>query len=202
MRDDIVIRKVLMDCPACRHRHFVEERDREVCWSIEKQHILSHERYYHCPFADEEYNEWQTYEMEEESSQNGHDIYRKNNGLLTSIDIFNIRVQYRLSCEELEILLGLKPDSIARYERDIVQSKKEDERLRLVKDDPLKLVVMVSLRRDKFSAQRRREILDRISEVYYEYEAKKILQYTNDHTRERNFNPHTKYVNIHEIWNQ
>ena len=73
MRDDIVIRNVLMDCPACGHRHFVEERDREVCWTIANQNILSHERYYHCPFADEEYNEWQTYEMEEESSQNGHD---------------------------------------------------------------------------------------------------------------------------------
>ena len=46
MRDDIVIRIVLMDCPACGHRHFVEERDREVCRKIYKNDSNSIKLYY------------------------------------------------------------------------------------------------------------------------------------------------------------
>ncbi len=122
MRDDVLIRKVLMDCPACGHRHFVEERDRKVYWRIHDQDVYSHERYFHCAFADEEMNDWQTIEMEEESSENGHDAYRTKLRLFSSKDIYNIRLLYRLSQRELEILLDLEPHTIERYERDTVQS--------------------------------------------------------------------------------
>lgn len=81
MENDVLERSVLMDCPACGHRHFVEERRHMVCWSIKGKHIYSDERYYHCPFADEEYNDWQTIEMEEEGSKIAHDIYRIKHGL-------------------------------------------------------------------------------------------------------------------------
>ena len=99
MNKDKVIRKVFMDCPACGHKHFVEERDRQVSWTIHDQIVYSHERYFHCAFA-KQYNDWQTMEMEEESSRNGHDAYRKTNGLLSSKDIYNIRLRYRLTQRE------------------------------------------------------------------------------------------------------
>lgn len=192
MNKDKVIRKVFMDCPACGHKHFVEERDRQVSWTIHDQIVYSHERYFHCAFA-KEYNDWQTMEMEEESSRNGHDAYRKTNGLLSSKDIYNIRLRYRLSQRELEILLDLERDAIARYEKDIVQSIYVDRMLRCIQRNPLELMTLVSLHRNQFSEIRRKEILDRIAEVIFEEKER-------DKTF-RNINPHPTFVDIHAIWN-
>lgn len=197
MENDVLERSVLMDCPACGHRHFVEERRHIVCWSIKGKHIYSKERYYHCPFADDD---WQTIEMEEEGSKIAHDMYRIKHGLLTSMDIYHLRVLYRLSQRELEILLELEPNAISYYEQEGIQNTFVDWMLRSIQNHPLQLITLLSSHKRDFSVSRINELCERVAELIGDDAGIQIREAFLS-VKRMNINPNRNCVDLHAIWN-
>ena len=162
MEHNKIIRKVQMDCPFCDKVHELEERMRTASIIIKGEQVYYEEAYYFCPESDEEENEFATGKMENVNLLNARNAYRINHGLLTSGEIVEIRERYGLSQIDLARLLGWGEATISRYESKAIQDDAYDNMLRIIKDNPLKVYEFLQKNAEKFSANKRHEIKEKI----------------------------------------
>ena len=120
-------------CTCCMEEH-----------NVKTVHVLEHTilknvpvnyeaAYFYCDMAEELYMD-ETQMRENDILMK--DAYRKEQGLLTSKDIIAIRAKYRISQNDLCVLLGWGGKTITRYESHQVQDKAHDTILKKLDKDP------------------------------------------------------------------
>ena len=77
-----LIRKVRLDCPICGKTHEVEERKDTTTTIIKGEEVAYEERYYFCPDAKDEENEFVSGEMLDENLSNARMAYQEKKGKL------------------------------------------------------------------------------------------------------------------------
>lgn len=75
IKSDTLIKKVYRSCPLCDKIHEVEERKRITTISLKGEEISYEERFYFCPDADEDENEFETGSMINENLFNARKAY-------------------------------------------------------------------------------------------------------------------------------
>lgn len=169
MEDNILLRRVHMNCPLCDKTHEVEERKRITSIVIKGEEVTYEEKFYFCANADEDENEFETGAMTNENLLNARNAYRIKKGLLTSYEIVEIRECYGLSQVDLAKLLGWGEATISRYESKAIQDEAYDTMLRLVKDNPLLTLEFLEKNADKFTSTKKRQIKSKIIEKLDSY---------------------------------
>ncbi len=169
MEANTLIRKIHMNCPLCNKTHEIEERKRTTTITLKGEEVVYEERFYFCPNADEEENEFETGAMTNENLLNARNAYRIKMGLLTSDEIVAIRENYGLSQVDLAKLLGWGEATISRYESKAIQDEAYDTMLRLLKDNPLQALEFLKKNADEFSTMKRLAIRAKILEKLDSY---------------------------------
>ncbi len=169
MEANTLIRKIHMNCPLCNKTHEIEERKRTTTITLKGEEVVYEERFYFCPNADEEENEFETGAMTNENLLNARNAYRIKMGLLTSDEIVAIRENYGLSQVDLAKLLGWGEATISRYESKAIQDEAYDTMLRLIKDNPLQALEFLKKNADEFSTMKRLAIRAKILEKLDSY---------------------------------
>lgn len=169
MNSGTIIGKAYMLCPLCGKTHEVEERTCISVIEIKGEKVSYKERFYYCPYADEDENEFETGSMTNENLLNARNAYRVKMGLLTSDEIVAIRENYGLSQVDLARLLGWGEATISRYESKAIQDEAYDTMLRLVKDNPLQALELLNKNASKFSDAKLKEIKSKIVEKIDSY---------------------------------
>ncbi len=169
MEANTLIRKIHMNCPLCNKTHEIEERKRTTTITLKGEEVVYEERFYFCPNADEEENEFETGAMTNENLLNARNAYRIKMGLLTSDEIVAIRESYGLSQVDLAKLLGWGEATISRYESKAIQDEAYDTMLRLIKDNPLQALEFLKKNADEFSTMKRLAIRAKILEKLDSY---------------------------------
>ncbi len=164
-----LVRKIHMDCPLCNRLHEVEERRRTAAARVKGEEVICEQRFFRCPDAKGDTDEFETGEAASENQLNARNAYRIRHGLLTSDEIIGIRESYGLSQVDLSRLLGWGEATISRYESKAIQDEAYDTMLRLIKDNPLKALEFLKKNGDKFTVHKRRDIRERIVEKLDSY---------------------------------
>lgn len=162
MYKDKLIKTVHMDCPICDQIHDVEMHTRIAALQIKQDTISYEETYFVCHNTNDEECEFQTVKLVRDNLLNAKDSYRRKNNLLTSTDIVNIRKKYKLSQVELAKLLGWGEATISRYETKAIQDEAHDMMLKIIRDDPLKVLELLRRNKNKFSSKKYLEIKEQI----------------------------------------
>lgn len=164
METNTLIKKIYMECPLCDKAHEIEERKRLTTTILKGEEIIYEERYYFCPNAEEDENEFVSGLMVNENLLNARNAYRIKHGLLTSDEIVAIRESYGLSQVDLAKLLGWGEATISRYETKAIQDEAYDIMLRLIRDNPLQALEFLKKNSEKFQIWKRNEIRSKIVE--------------------------------------
>ena len=149
------IKEVSYNCPLCEKAHKVKVMEEETKALIKNKPIGYKEIYYFCPESDEEFY---PENILDENLIKAIDSYKKQNGLLTSSEIKEIRNYYGLNQKELSNLFGWGDITIQRYENKQIQDETYDEVLRRTKDDPMYLYNELKKHKDKFLVNRFNEL--------------------------------------------
>ena len=169
MESSTLIRKIHMSCPLCEKTHEVEERERLTSIIVKGENVTYEEKFYFCPNANEDENEFVTGAMANKNLLNARNAYRIKMGLLTSDEIIAIRENYGLSQVDLAKLLGWGEATISRYESKAIQDEAYDTMLRLIKDNPLQALEFLKKNSNQFSVTKRLEIREKIVEKLDSY---------------------------------
>lgn len=159
-----LIRKFQMECPICDEIHEIEMRTRIATTIIKGEEVKYKETYYFCSNCDEDENEFVNGKMQNENLMNARNAFRESHDLLTSNEIVAIRESYGLSQVDFARLLGWGEATISRYESKAIQDEAYDNILRIVKENPLAAYEYLQKNCDKFTAQKKFEIKDKIME--------------------------------------
>ena len=128
-----ILKKEKCLCACCMEEHEVETVLLLEHSEFKNTTCEYEAEYQYCDVAEELY-------MTEDQLQNNDtkmkDAYRKASGLLTSEDIYNIRIKYGISQSDLCTLLGWGGKTITRYESHQVQDKAHDAILKKIDHDP------------------------------------------------------------------
>lgn len=118
---------------------------------------------FYCDVAEELY-------MDEQQMQENDirlkDAYRKEQGLLTSSEICNIRSKYRISQRDFCILLGWGGKTITRYEGHQVQDKAHDTILKKIGRDSEWFLSLLSDARESLAVEAYQKYLDAATTLY------------------------------------
>lgn len=118
---------------------------------------------FYCDVAEELY-------MDEQQMQENDirlkDAYRKEQGLLTSSEICNIRSKYRISQRDFCILLGWGGKTITRYEGHQVQDKAHDTILKKIDRDSEWFLSLLSDARESLAVETYQKYLDAATTLY------------------------------------
>lgn len=119
--------------------------------------------YFYCDVAEELY-------MDEKQMQENDirlkDAYRKEQGLLTSSEICNIRSKYRISQRDFCILLGWGGKTITRYEGHQVQDKAHDTILKKIGRDSEWFLSLLNDARESLAVETYQKYLDAATTLY------------------------------------
>ena len=118
-----VIKSEKILCMCCMEEHDVKTVFIEEQTTFKNTKIKYDASYLYCDLAEELYMDEQQIQ---ENDIRMKDAYRKKEGLLTSAQISNIRKKYKISQNDLCILLGWGAKTITRYESHHVQDKAHD----------------------------------------------------------------------------
>jgi len=153
--DKIFIEEVKYSCPICEKVHKVKVYQEPTKALIKKQPIEYLETYYYCPISEEEFYPSQ---ILDNNLLEARDNYRKENNLLTSSEIKEIRKFYGLSQKEFSNILGWGDITIQRYESKSIQEETYNEMIKRAKENPLFLYEELKKHKDRFEDNRYREI--------------------------------------------
>lgn len=160
--NDILLEKELRGCPICGKEHEVEKRKRKSQIKIKDTIVNFDEIYYRCTnVSDDEDNEYVSAIIMDRNLLEAKDVYRKENGLLTSKEIKQVRKKYGLTQAEFSFLLGLGEITITRYETKLIQDETYDKIMRLVYEDAFLALDYLKENKDKFKNIKRYEEIER-----------------------------------------
>lgn len=123
----------ISQCPCCMEKHALKKISLNETTVFKDETVEYIAEYYYCKNADE------TYADEDQISSNDismKNAYRIKMGLLTSIQIADIRRKYNISQSDLCTLLGWGGKTVTRYESHQVQDIAHDTILRKLDKDP------------------------------------------------------------------
>ena len=170
---DVLIEKVMMECPMCDETHLVEKRTRTSKVNIKGETIEYLETYYRCT-EDEESFAFIPAKLMDENLFAARNAYRVAHGLLTSQEIVQLRKKFGLTQKELALLLGWGEITITRYETKQIQNETHDSMLKAVRKNALEARKLLERNKDSFEVNRYLEILkviddeiERTSVVYF-----------------------------------
>jgi putative zinc finger/helix-turn-helix YgiT family protein len=164
-------------CAFCGEIHEVEVYEERAETIIEGTPIQYNEIYYYCRIEDDEFIPAKLL------SQNllaAKDAFRKNNGLLTSKEIKDIRDMYNLTQKEFSNMLGWGDATVQRYEKKSIQDETYDQKIRQVKDNPKLALEELEKHKDKFTEEifleTQQLILKLIKEKSIKYFKKQVIE--------------------------
>jgi putative zinc finger/helix-turn-helix YgiT family protein len=155
MDDKVFVEEIKYNCPICEEVHKVKVYKEPTKALVKKQPVEYIETYYYCPISEEEFYPSQVLNV---NLLEARDSYRKNNNLLTSIEIKEIRKFYGLNQKEFSNIFGWGDITIQRYETKLIQEETYNEMIKRAKDDPLFLYEELKKHKDKFEENRFNEI--------------------------------------------
>ncbi len=120
-------------CLCCMEEHKVKTVLIKETATFKNKKVTYEASYLYCNTVEELYMDEQ---QMQENDLRLKDAYRKSEGLLTSKDISSIRTKYKISQNDLCILLGWGGKTITRYESHQVQDKAHDTILKKLDQDP------------------------------------------------------------------
>lgn len=158
-----VLNKEYKLCLNCMEEHEVLTV-KVVEKNIFKGEEISYEATYeYCENTDE------YYASEEQITKNDMSMkiaYRENKGLLTPMQINEIRCKYGISQSDLSDLLGWGAKTITRYEGHHVQDVAHDSILRKISEDPEWYLELLETSKDKFSESTYKKYRDAALKLY------------------------------------
>ena len=179
-----VIRKVRKLCICCMEEHEVQIVRVQEHTNFKGMVIDYTAEYEYCEKADEYVAEG---DMISHNDIAMKDAYRKENQLLTSMEIGNIRSKYGISQTDLASLLGWGGKTITRYESHQVQDRAHDFILRKIDGDPEWFLELLCQGREKVSEPAYKK--------YYEIVAKRYEDRQDDYLRKSIFAQYIRYEN-------
>lgn len=152
-------------CSCCMEEHEVKTVLIKEQVTFKNRQVEYEASYLFCDLAGELY-------MDERQMKDNDirlkDAYRKNVGLLTSVEISGIRAKYGISQRDLCVLLGWGGKTITRYESHQVQDKAHDTILKKINQDPEWFLSLLNDARVNLSAESYRKYLEAATDLYEE----------------------------------
>lgn len=148
--------RVIYDCPLCDEEHEVVLMTEIYKTSCKDDIVEVENTYYFCERTEEQFVSGK---MMNKNLLKIKDSYRKKHDLLISSEIINIREHYNLTQKEFSNLFGWEDDTIRRYERKAIQDEVHDQLIRKASNDPLFIIELLELNKDKFELDRFNELL-------------------------------------------
>lgn len=150
-------------CVCCMEEHDVKTVIVEEQTTFKNTKIEYEASYLYCDLAEELYMDEQ---QMQENDIRMKDAYRTEKGLLTSTQISNIRKKYKISQNDLCILLGWGAKTITRYESHYVQDKAHDAILKKIDQDPEWFLSLLDEVKDKLSYKAYQKYLKTATKLY------------------------------------
>lgn len=150
-------------CVCCMEEHDVKTVIVEEQTTFKNTKIEYEASYLYCDLAEELYMDEQ---QMQENDIRMKDAYRTEKGLLTSTQISNIRKKYKISQNDLCILLGWGAKTITRYESHHVQDKAHDTILKKIDQDPEWFLSLLDEVKDKLPYKAYQKYLRTATELY------------------------------------
>ncbi len=150
-------------CPCCMEEHEVKTVLIKEQATFKKVKVTYDAVYYYCDMAEELYMDEQQIK---ENDVRLKDAYRKAEGLLTSVEIRNIRAKYGISQSDLCLLLGWGAKTITRYESHQVQDKAHDTILKKIDRDPEWFLSLLYDAKESLAKDTYQKYFDRATAVY------------------------------------
>lgn len=150
-------------CSCCMEEHEVKTVLIMERATFKNRSVDYEAAYLFCELAEELY-------MDEQQLQDNDirlkDAYRRKEGLLTSSDISKIRAKYRISQNDLCMLLGWGAKTITRYESHQVQDKAHDTILKKIDQDPEWFLSLLDNAKDNLSSDSYQKYLETATSLY------------------------------------
>lgn len=150
-------------CSCCMEEHEVKTVLVKEQASLKNSTVEYEASYLFCETAEELY-------MDEQQINDNDirlkDAYRKQEGLLTSAQIGEIRAKYGISQSDLCLLLGWGGKTITRYESHQVQDKAHDTILKKIDQDPEWFISLLNAARSCLSAESYQKYLTAAASLY------------------------------------
>ena len=188
MRKDILLKKIEYSCPVCESKHDIEVRERRTQALVKGEVVDYEETYYLCRITSDEENEFIPSKILNKNLLKARDSYRVSNGLLTSIEIKEIRAIYSLTQSELAFLLGWGEVTVTRYESKKIQDETYDNVMRMVRENPSFALESLIKHKGKFDEDRHKAISEYIKE--------KIVKDNNQYLK------HQELKNLYLLYNE
>lgn len=153
------MKKVNMECPFCGSNQEVYLCCQKTVTEIKKQQIEYEANYFLCKNCKEKFEDG---EMLNNNLSIARDTYRKENHLLTSDEIAQIRKKYKLSQADFSLALGWGEITITRYETKQIQDSTYDMVLRLVDKDPFMFLQILENNKNSFTEDKYKSIEENI----------------------------------------
>lgn len=151
MGDKTFIGKTKYNCPICRKKDEVEIYKELTQVIIKGQTVDYYETYYYCPVSKEEFYPSKVLDS---NLLEAKDSYRKQNNLLTSQEIKEIRKNYKLNQKEFANIFGWGDVTVQRYETKLIQDETYNEIIKRGKDNPLFLYEELKKHKNRFDENR------------------------------------------------
>lgn len=176
---DVLVEKVMYECPMCDETHLVEKRKRLVKTKIKGEVIEYYENYYRCQMSNESYD-FVPGKMMDENLLRARNAYRQLHKMLTSHEIIAIRKKYGLTQKEFALMLGWGEVTVARYETKLIQDEAHDDIMKAVSCDAMEARKYLERNKNAFTSERYTQILSRIdaeiNRTSVEYYTKKKIK--------------------------
>lgn len=183
-----ILSKTKMFCSICEKVHEVDLIEKEKETIVKGKKIIYKEKFYRCnKYKDQ--NTFQNEKLWNEGLINCLDSYRKQEELLTSNEIKQIRNKYKITQLEMAKLLGAGDVTVTRYETKQIQDEAHDKIMKLIDENALVALEYLECNKEKFKNGERYETIENnIKTVIF----KETLNYLNEQEIE------AKYVNYIE----
>lgn len=142
---------VCFDCPKCGRDEKANAVTKRLNTKIKNELVKYNANFFICKSCGNEFEDGKT------TNHNlllVRDEYRKKNGLLTSMEISQIRKKYGLSQADFSLALGWGEVTITRYESKQIQDNTYDMVLRMVDKNPAILLKILEKNKNNFSTEK------------------------------------------------
>lgn len=154
-------KRIVMECPFCDEEHELVEREEMSSANVKGKTIPYLKKSYYCEVEEE----FCTSKMMDANLLSARDEYRKEEDLLTSAQIKQIREKYSLTQKEFSNLLGWGDITVQRYETKKIQDNTYDYIMRLCDENPSFCLEMLQKNEKNFPIAKYEHIRERLKDI-------------------------------------
>ena len=137
-------------CLQCMDEHDVQNASISEMVAFKGRKVTYNAVYEYCENSDEL---METEEMIKQNKLTMIDSYREEVGLMTSMQVSEVREKYTISQKDFSEVLGWGRATITRYENHQVQDRAHDDVLRMVASDPKWFIEKLMTAKDRLTAK-------------------------------------------------